>query len=79
MHDIVIRNGTVLDGTGGEPFELDVAISGDKIVDIGDAVDMGREELDAKGKLVNCQHYYLKLSRFIKIILDSVSVNLREF
>ena len=33
MHDIVIRNGTVLDGTGGAPFESDVAIVGDKIVD----------------------------------------------
>jgi N-acyl-D-amino-acid deacylase len=52
MHDVVIRNGTVLDGTGGEPFELDIAIAGDRIVGVGDGVDRGREELDAKGKLV---------------------------
>ena len=35
MYDIVIRNGTVLDGTGGEPFESDVAITGERVVEVG--------------------------------------------
>ena len=52
MYDIVIRNGTVLDGTGGEPFESDVAITGERIVEVGNALGSGREELDAKGKVV---------------------------
>ena len=52
MYDIVIRNGTVLDGTGGEPFESDVAITGERIVEVGNALGRGREELDAKGKVV---------------------------
>ena len=28
MHDLVVRNGTIVDGNGGEPFEGDVAIDG---------------------------------------------------
>ena len=31
-HDLVIRGGTVVDGTGAEPFAADVAIEGDQIV-----------------------------------------------
>ncbi len=49
---VVIRNGTVIDGTGAEPFEADVAIAGSKIVAIGKITERGAEEIDAKGKLV---------------------------
>ena len=35
MHDLVIRNGTIIDGAGGEPYEADIAITADKIVDVG--------------------------------------------
>ena len=35
MVDLVIRNGTVIDGTGADPFEADVAIDGGKIVAVG--------------------------------------------
>ena len=38
---LVIRNGTVVDGTGGEPFEADVAIAGDRIVAVGRALPKG--------------------------------------
>jgi N-acyl-D-aspartate/D-glutamate deacylase len=31
VFDLVIRGGTVIDGTGGQPFESDVAIAGGKI------------------------------------------------
>src|SRR6202790_2769694 len=34
--DVIIRGGTVYDGTGGEPQRVDVAIRGDRIVGIGD-------------------------------------------
>ena len=34
-HDFVIRNGNVIDGTGNEPFEADVAVDGDQISAIG--------------------------------------------
>lgn len=50
--DIVIRNGTVLDGTGEARFAADVAISGDRIVQVGEVAGRGREEIDARGRIV---------------------------
>ncbi|GLR97041.1 MULTISPECIES: N-acyl-D-amino-acid deacylase family protein [Bradyrhizobium] len=50
--DLVIRGGTVADGSGGELFEADVAISGGKISEVGKVAGTGREEIDARGKLV---------------------------
>lgn len=52
MHDLVIRGGTVVDGSGGAPFVADVAIDGDRIVRVGTDVGAGREEIDARGKIV---------------------------
>lgn len=50
--DIIVRGGTIVDGTGSPPFEADVAISGDRIVDIGKSAGNAREEIDARGKIV---------------------------
>jgi len=52
MHDLVVRNGLVVDGTGGEPFHADVAIDGDRIVAVGDDAGPARRELDADGRIV---------------------------
>jgi N-acyl-D-aspartate/D-glutamate deacylase len=52
MPELVIRNGTVIDGTGAEPFEADVAIDGGKIVAVGKIPSRGAEEIDARGMLV---------------------------
>lgn len=52
MHDLVIRGGTIVDGSGGAPFVADVAVDGDRIVAIGTDIAAGREELDAKGRIV---------------------------
>lgn len=52
MHDLVIRGGTVVDGTGAAPFVADVAIDGDRIVAIGPDLPAGKEEIDAAGLLV---------------------------
>ncbi|MFP6663454.1 MAG: amidohydrolase family protein [Deltaproteobacteria bacterium] len=52
MHDFVIRNGTVVDGTGAERFEGDVAIDDGRISAIGRVAERGRREHDAKGRLV---------------------------
>ena len=51
-HDLVIRNGTVVDGTGNPPFEGDIAIDGDAIAAVGDVADKGQEEIDATGHAV---------------------------
>ena len=52
MHDLVIRNGTVVDGTGAEARSVDVAIDGDRITVVGEVIEQGREEIDADGQLV---------------------------
>jgi N-acyl-D-amino-acid deacylase len=50
--DLVIRNGTVVDGTGGPPRRADVAVEGQRIVAVGDDIATGRREIDADGMLV---------------------------
>ena len=52
MHDLVIRGGTVVDGTGAAPFKADVAIDGGLVSIVGTVEQQGREEIDATGKIV---------------------------
>src|SRR6266540_3220128 len=52
VHDVVVRGGTIYDGTGGAPFDSDVAIDGDHIVAIGAVPEPGAIELDARGLAV---------------------------
>jgi N-acyl-D-aspartate/D-glutamate deacylase len=49
---LVIRNGTIVDGAGGDPYEADLAVIDGKIAAIGGNVPKGSEEIDARGKLV---------------------------
>ena len=50
--DLVIRNGSIADGLGGPLVTADVAVKNGKIAAIGKIAGSGREEIDAKGKLV---------------------------
>src|SRR5216684_3088984 len=50
--DLVIRGGSIADGLGGELFEADVAITGCRITEVGRVSGKGKEEIDARGKLV---------------------------
>ncbi len=52
MHDVVIRGGTILDGTGSEAFTGDIAIGGTRITQVGGKAGPGRREIDADGLLV---------------------------
>ncbi|RYJ01640.1 MAG: D-aminoacylase [Acetobacteraceae bacterium] len=52
MHDIVIRGGTIVDGTGKPAFVGDLAIDGDRITQVGGTAGPGRREVDAAGRLV---------------------------
>src|SRR3954454_5711340 len=52
MHDIVIRGGTIIDGTGKAAFSGDVAIAGDRIVGVGGKQGPARRDIDAAGLLV---------------------------
>ncbi len=52
MHDIVIRGGTIVDGTGAPGYVGDVAIDGDVIASVGGQAGPGKREIDATGLLV---------------------------
>ncbi len=52
MHDLVIRGGNVVDGTGAPARTADVAITDGTVAEVGRVTDKGREEIDADGLLV---------------------------
>src|SRR5438309_9204280 len=49
MRDVVIRGGTIVDGTGAPAFQGDVAFDGGQIVEVGKVGDQGAREIDATG------------------------------
>ncbi|RUY85577.1 amidohydrolase family protein, partial [Mesorhizobium sp. M7A.F.Ca.CA.001.10.2.1] len=52
-YDLVIRHATLIAGDGSKPLEADIAVTGDRIVAIGQLDDAtGSEEIDAAGKVV---------------------------
>src|SRR5712691_11589940 len=51
-YDIVIRNGTLYDGSGGQAIRGDVAIRGDRIAAVGIVSGRGKTEIDAHGMAV---------------------------
>ena len=54
MHDILIKNGTVVDGSGSTKFKADIAVSDGKITEIGDLSGDGAHEIiDADGLIVS--------------------------
>ncbi len=52
QHDLVVRSGSVIDGTGQPAFTADVAINDGQITEIGHISGKGRREVDAEGALV---------------------------
>jgi N-acyl-D-aspartate/D-glutamate deacylase len=52
MHDVVIRGGQIVDGSGAVPFEGDVALRDGRIVEVGAVPGPAREEIDARGLAV---------------------------
>lgn len=52
QHDLVVRSGSVIDGTGQPAFTADVAINDGQITEIGHISGKGRREVDADGALV---------------------------
>ena len=52
-YDLVLRNGTIYDGTGQPPYKGDVAVNFDRIVKVGDlGTSQGKKELDVSGLAV---------------------------
>jgi N-acyl-D-aspartate/D-glutamate deacylase len=52
MHDLVIKGGTVVDGTGAAPRTADVAVTDGIVTDVGRVEGPARETVDADGALV---------------------------
>jgi len=52
MHDLVVRGGTLVDGTGAPARSGDLAIDGDRITSVGGNAGAARREIDASGLLV---------------------------
>jgi len=50
--ELVIRNGTVVDGTGAPRFVADIAIDGGHVAEVGSGLAPGEREIDASGLLV---------------------------
>ncbi|NCX05631.1 MAG: amidohydrolase, partial [Actinobacteria bacterium] len=52
-HDLIIRNGLIVDGTGRDGYTADIAIDGDTVTFIGDLTgEIATKEIDAKGLAV---------------------------
>src|SRR4051794_19809875 len=52
-YDLILRGGTIYDGSGGKPYLGDVAVRGDRIVRVGDLGKTGaKTEIDARGLAV---------------------------
>ncbi len=51
-HDLVIRGGNLVDGSGADARTADIAIEGSRIVEVGDVSGSGHREIDAAGALV---------------------------
>ena len=51
-HDLVIRGGLVVDGSGAAPFPADVAIDGDRVTAVAPGAEPGKREIDARGLAV---------------------------
>jgi N-acyl-D-amino-acid deacylase len=76
MYDLIVRGGRVLDGRGSEPRATDVAVSGDRIVAVGDllADEPAATVLDAAG-LVVCPGFVNPLSHsYLSVLEDGRSL-----
>lgn len=76
MYDLIVRGGRVLDGRGGEPRSTDVAISGDRLVAVGDLApdEPAAQVLEADG-LVVCPGFVNPLSHsYYSVLEDGTSL-----
>ena len=52
MHDLIIRGGTIVDGTGSPGFIGDIAVTADRITEVGQVTGPAKREIDAAGMIV---------------------------
>ena len=52
-YEVLIKNATIVDGTGSPPFKGELAIDGERIAEIGKDLGSGEKIVDAGGKIVS--------------------------
>jgi len=52
MHDLIIKGGTLVDGTGGQAFTADVAVKNGRVVEVGKITGHAKRTIDADGLMV---------------------------
>ena len=52
MHDLVVRNASLVDGTGAPQCVSDIAINGKTISEVGSNLGAGKREINAEGLLL---------------------------
>ena len=52
MHDLVIRNARICDGTGKPIFNANLAVDSGRITEVGAVASGGKQELDAQGRIL---------------------------
>jgi N-acyl-D-amino-acid deacylase len=52
MHDLIIKNGEIVDGTGAPKFRGDVAVKNGRIAEVGDVSGPAKRTIDADGAMV---------------------------
>ena len=68
MHDLVIRNGLVVDGSGEKPFIGDIAIDDEKISLVSESIkDKGKKEIDAVADVL----YQIPKKNIVKMPTDT--------
>ncbi|MBT5497621.1 MAG: amidohydrolase family protein [Alphaproteobacteria bacterium] len=53
MHDLVIRNAKIVDGTGADAYSGDIAIDGGTIAQVGGTASAGKREIAADGAMAS--------------------------
>jgi N-acyl-D-amino-acid deacylase len=75
-YDLIIRNGHVIDGAGNPWYSADVAVSGDRIIAIGDLHEAhAKREIDAKGRIVAPGFIDMLGQSEISLLLDNRSLS----
>jgi N-acyl-D-amino-acid deacylase len=75
VFDLIIRNGNVYDGSGGEPYVADVAVTGDRVTSVGrHTTARARSEIDAAGMAVAPGFINMLSHSYISMLQDPRSL-----
>src|SRR6202035_5350350 len=76
VHDVVIRNAVIYDGSGGKPYPGDVAIDGDRIAYVGPHRALaGRMSIDAHGQAVSPGFIDMMGHSEVSLLIDGRAVS----